>query len=78
RRRGEGKGGEKEGGKRKGKEGKRKGEREGEDTDTADAAKLAGLSGDVSDTVHYKIADGTALHCDTETLSVSIHVDDLL
>lgn len=45
---------------------------------TVDAAKLAGLSGEVSDTFHYKISDGTSLHFDTDTLSISIHVDDLL
>ncbi|MBY5457803.1 right-handed parallel beta-helix repeat-containing protein [Rhizobium beringeri] len=51
---------------------------DGDYTYTADAAKLAGLSGDVSDTFHYKISDGTSLHFDTDTLSISIHVDDLL
>ncbi|AUW43228.1 right-handed parallel beta-helix repeat-containing protein [Rhizobium leguminosarum] len=51
---------------------------DGDYTYTADAAKLAGLSGDVSDTFHYKISDGTAHHFDTDTLSISIHVDGLL
>ncbi|PDT00959.1 polysaccharidase [Rhizobium chutanense] len=45
---------------------------------TVDAAKLAGLSGDVSETFQYKISDGAAHHFDTDTLSISIHVDDLL
>ncbi len=51
---------------------------DGDYTYTADAAKLAGLSGDVSDTFHYKISDGTSLHFDTDTLSIAIHVDGLL
>jgi len=50
----------------------------GDYTYTADATKLAGLSGDVSDTFHYKISDGAAHHFDTDTLIVSIHVDGLL
>ncbi len=45
---------------------------------TVDATKLAGLSGEVSETFYYKISDGAAHHFDTDTLSISIHVDDLL
>ncbi|EJC76684.1 right-handed parallel beta-helix repeat-containing protein [Rhizobium hidalgonense] len=45
---------------------------------TVDATKLAGLSGDVSETFHYKISDGAAHHFDTDTLSISIDVDGVL
>ncbi|WP_049731729.1 right-handed parallel beta-helix repeat-containing protein [Rhizobium ecuadorense] len=45
---------------------------------TLDAAKLAGLSGDVSETFYYKISDGAAHHFDTDTLSISIDVDGVL
>jgi polysaccharidase protein len=36
--------------------------------------KLAGLSGNVSETFQYKISDG-ASHIDTDSLGVSINVD---
>ncbi|MBX5192870.1 right-handed parallel beta-helix repeat-containing protein [Rhizobium sp. NZLR3b] len=45
---------------------------------TLDTTKLAGLSGNVSETFLYKISDGVAHHFDTDTLSISIHVDGVL
>ncbi|ULR45016.1 right-handed parallel beta-helix repeat-containing protein [Rhizobium sp. K102] len=49
-------------------------ERDGDYTYTVDAAKLAGLSGKVSESFQYKISDG-ASHIDADSLSVSINVD---
>ncbi|ARO31350.1 pectin lyase fold/virulence factor domain-containing protein [Rhizobium sp. NXC14] len=49
-------------------------ESDGDYTYTVDAAKIAGLSGKVSETFQYKISDG-ASHIDTDSLSVSINVD---
>ncbi|MDF0700204.1 right-handed parallel beta-helix repeat-containing protein [Rhizobium sp. MC63] len=49
-------------------------ERDGDYSYTVDAAKLAGLSGKVSESFQYKISDG-ASHIDTDSLSVSINVD---
>ncbi|TAU84917.1 right-handed parallel beta-helix repeat-containing protein [Rhizobium leguminosarum] len=47
---------------------------DGDYTYTVDAAKLAGISGNVSESFQYKISDG-ASHIDTDSLSVSINVD---
>ena len=47
---------------------------DGDYTYTVDAAKLAGLSGNVSESFQYKISDG-ASHIDTDSLSVGINVD---
>ncbi|MBB4249368.1 right-handed parallel beta-helix repeat-containing protein [Rhizobium sp. BK008] len=47
---------------------------DGDYTYTVDAAKLAGLSGKVSESFQYKISDG-ASHIDTDSLSVGINVD---
>ena len=41
---------------------------------TVDATKLAGLSGNVSESFQYKISDG-ASHIDADSLSISINVD---
>ncbi|ARO25296.1 right-handed parallel beta-helix repeat-containing protein [Rhizobium sp. S9] len=49
-------------------------ESDGDYSYTVDAAKLAGLSGKVSEFFQYKISDG-ASHIDTDSLSVSINVD---
>jgi polysaccharidase protein len=49
-------------------------ESDGDYSYTVDAAKLAGLSGKVSELFQYKISDG-ASHIDTDSLSVSINVD---
>lgn len=47
---------------------------DGDYTYTVDAAKLASLSGNVSESFQYKISDG-ASHIDTDSLSVGINVD---
>ncbi|RUM07475.1 right-handed parallel beta-helix repeat-containing protein [Rhizobium chutanense] len=47
---------------------------DGDYTYTVDAAKIAGLSGKVSESFQYKISDG-ASHIDTDSLSVGIDVD---
>ena len=47
---------------------------DGDYTYTVDAAKLAGLSGNVSESFQYKISDG-ASHIDTDSLSIAINVD---
>ncbi|MBX5012461.1 right-handed parallel beta-helix repeat-containing protein [Rhizobium lentis] len=49
-------------------------ESDGDYSYMVDAAKLAGLSGKVSEFFQYKISDG-ASHIDTDSLSVSINVD---
>lgn len=49
-------------------------ESDGDYTYTVDAAKLAGLSGNVTESFQYKISDG-ASHIDTDSLSVAINVD---
>ncbi|MBX5192481.1 right-handed parallel beta-helix repeat-containing protein [Rhizobium sp. NZLR3b] len=49
-------------------------ESDGDYTYTVDVTKLAGLSGNVSETFQYKISDG-ASHIDTDSLGVSINVD---
>ncbi|MDR9773536.1 right-handed parallel beta-helix repeat-containing protein [Rhizobium hidalgonense] len=49
-------------------------ESDGDYTYTVDAAKLAGLSGKVSESFQYKISDG-ASHIDTDSLGVYINVD---
>jgi polysaccharidase protein len=49
-------------------------ESDGDYTYTVDAAKLAGLSGNVSESFQYKISDG-ASHIDTDSLGVYINVD---
>lgn len=49
-------------------------EKDGDYSYTVDAAKLAGLSGKVSESFLYKISDG-ASHIDADSLSVSINVD---
>ncbi|MBX5222563.1 right-handed parallel beta-helix repeat-containing protein [Rhizobium sp. NLR8a] len=49
-------------------------ESDGDYTYTVDAAKIAGLTGKVSETFQYKISDG-ASHIDTDSLSVSINID---
>lgn len=49
-------------------------ESDGDYTYTVDAAKIAGLTGKVSETFQYKISDG-ASHIDTDSLSVSLNVD---
>ncbi|SCB61642.1 exopolysaccharide polysaccharidase PlyA [Rhizobium aethiopicum] len=49
-------------------------ESDGDYSYTVDTAKLAGLSGKVSEFFQYKISDG-ASHIDTDSLSVSINVD---
>ncbi len=47
---------------------------DGDFTYTVDAAKLASLSGKVSESFQYKISDG-ASHIDTDSLSIAINVD---
>jgi polysaccharidase protein len=47
---------------------------DGDYTYTVDTTKIAGLSGNVSESFQYKISDG-ASHIDADTLSVSINVD---
>ncbi|OWV84737.1 polysaccharidase [Rhizobium sp. N122] len=49
-------------------------ESDGDYTYTVDAAKLAGLSGNVSESFQYKISDG-ASHIDTDSLGIYINVD---
>ncbi|MBB4235984.1 right-handed parallel beta-helix repeat-containing protein [Rhizobium esperanzae] len=49
-------------------------ESDGDYTYMVDAAKIAGLSGKVSESFQYKISDG-ASHIDTDSLSVGIDVD---
>ncbi|ARM13525.1 MULTISPECIES: right-handed parallel beta-helix repeat-containing protein [Rhizobium] len=49
-------------------------ESDGDYSYTVDAAKLAGLSGKVSESFQYKISDG-ASHIDADSLTVSINVD---
>ncbi|EJC80876.1 hypothetical protein Rleg4DRAFT_2543 [Rhizobium leguminosarum bv. trifolii WSM2297] len=49
-------------------------ESDGDYTYTVDVAKLAGLSGNVSESFQYKISDG-ASHIDTDSLGVYINVD---
>ncbi|OWV76540.1 polysaccharidase [Rhizobium sp. R339] len=49
-------------------------EKDGDYTYTVDEAKIAGLSGKVSESFQYKISDG-ASHIDTDSLSVFINVD---
>ncbi|MBB4290963.1 polysaccharidase protein [Rhizobium leguminosarum] len=49
-------------------------ESDGDYTYTVDAAKIAGLSGKVTESFQYKISDG-ASHIDTDSLSVGINVD---
>lgn len=49
-------------------------ESDGDYTYTVNVSKLAGLSGNVSESFQYKISDG-ASHVDGDTLSVAINVD---
>ncbi|EJT04682.1 right-handed parallel beta-helix repeat-containing protein [Rhizobium sp. CCGE 510] len=51
-------------------------ESDGDYTYTVDVTKLAGLSGNVSESFQYKISDG-ASHIDTDSLGVYINVDAL-